>query len=275
MSAKPKGGGVASNEPIRVLGVDASLNHGAAFLLEGGKPRGFWYYTDIAGSAARSKQGHRLPVSKSKDQQQRQMARLAWLEHFWDKLVFMKCLPHYLVVEDYALDVSQGSHYMGEIGGIIRILGWFRGFRIRLHDPVTLKMWTAHNGLADKPMMEAAVKERFGLDFSRFNPPPPKPNARVANPKQNRTTSEDLADAAALAHLGWQEVQLRAGQVLLRDLHAKEVQVYNRMTKARPVPLLDRDWIHNPEGTPTPHGEPVCAVCGSRKCCLAKKGKAK
>jgi Holliday junction resolvasome RuvABC endonuclease subunit len=264
--------------PTKVLGIDASLNHGAAVELTDGVLSNFWYCTDIAGAAAKSKKrGFRLEVptpTKVRDPQVRAMYRLAWLEHFWDKNVLMKSLPFAVGLEDYALSEAQGSHQIGEIGGTIRLLCWFRGLRLRLHDPVTLKMYTAHDGTADKSMMEAAVQDRWGVDFSIFNPPAPKPTAKNKAPKQNRTVSEDLHDAYALAQLTWLEVQLRRGEVLLKDLHEKEIRVFNRVTKAHPVSLLDREWILNPDGTPTPHGEPVCATCGSRKCCLAKKAKA-
>ena len=66
-----------------------------------------------------------------------------------------------------------------------------------------------------------------------------------------------------------------AGWTFMDKLHEKEIRVFNRVTKTYPINLLDRDWIVNPDGVKTTHGEPVCSVCGSRKCCLAKKAKVK
>ncbi len=255
-------------KPVKIVGADLSLNHGALIELTDGTLSNFWYYTDYAGSAAKSKKrGFRIPpaIFKHKDRHQLGTQRLAWLEHFFDKEVFMRALPDYLGIEDYALDGGgHGSHYTGEVGGIARILGWFRGFRMRYHDPVTLKMFAAHNGRADKDVMERAVMDRWDIDFSSLNQ-----NKSPKAKKENRQTSQDLADAYALAKLIWLEVCLRAGRVRLQDLHEKEVRVFNRITKSYPVSLLDREWIQNPDGVPTPHGEPVCATCGSRKCCLA------
>lgn len=264
----------SKHPPTKVLGCDASLNHGAAVELVDGELTNFWFYTDLAGPPQKSKRGHRVEMPaphKLRDPQQRAMIRLSWLENFWDKTVFMKSLPDYVAVEDYALGEAQGAHMIGEIGGVIRLLAWFRGFHLRLHDPLTVKMYTAHDGTADKDMMELAVKDRWGMDFGVLNPPPAKPTAKNKNPKQNRSVSQDLHDAYAIAQLCWLEVQIRRGDVLLKDLHEKEIRVFNRITKTYPVSLLDRDWIRNPNGVPTPHGEPVCAVCQSRKCCLAKK----
>jgi len=254
-------------DQTKVLGMDIALNHGAAVELTDGELSNFWYWTDIAGAAARSKRGERLPIQqmdRSKDKHVRGMIRLAWIEHYLDKRVLMRTDAAYVGIEDYALRAEQGAHQMGEAGGIARILCWFRGFKIRLPDPTTVKMFGAHDGTCHKDAIERAVQERWGADFSPLNPPPAKSG------KVNTQTSEDLADAYVVAQLVWTEVQLRAGKLRMDDLHPKEIQVFNRTTKTYPINLLSREWIENPDGVPTPHDEPVCDVCGSRKCCLAK-----
>jgi len=261
--------------PIKVHGWDVALNHSAFVELTDGALTDYWYVTNIAGSASRSKHGHRLIVPKTKEKQVMQIGRLAWLEHFMDKKVLVPSQPDYVGIEDYAIRAEQGAHYMGEIGGIARILCWFRGVKFRLHDPISVKMFTAHDGTCQKDSIERAVKNRWGMDFSKFNLPAAKPTASKPNPKQNRTTSEDLADAYAIAQMVWTEVQLRSGHVLMQDLHPKEVQVFNRVTKTYPVSLLDREWIQNPDGNLTPHGQPVCAECGSTRCCMVVKKEVK
>jgi Holliday junction resolvasome RuvABC endonuclease subunit len=255
----------AKSEGVRVGGADVSLNHGALVVLKDGKLADFAYYTRSAGIAAKSKRGTRMPEFKDRDPHIRSAKRLAWLEHWWDKTALMRQNLGYLAIEDYAIGAAQGAHQLGEVGGIVRILSWFRGVRVRLHDPVALKMFVAHHGQAEKCDMEAAVSERWGMDFSHLASPPAKSG------KQSRETAEDLADAAGLAYMAWTEIQVRSGHVPLKDLHEYELRVFNRTTKHQPLSLLDREWIHNPDGVPTPHGEPVCDVCGSRKCCLAKK----
>jgi len=260
-------------KPIVVHGWDVALNHSAFVELTDGELTNFWYVTSIAGSAAKSKEhGHRLILPKTKERQQLAIGRLAWLENFMDKKVLMASQPDYVGIEDYAIRAEQGAHYMGEIGGIARILCWFRGVKLRLHDPVSVKMFTAHDGTCQKDSIERAVAKRWGVNFSEYNLDKPKPTERNPKPRRNRTTSEDLADAYAIAQMVWTEVQLRSGQVLLKELHEKEIQVFNRVTKTYPVSLLDREWIQNPDGVSTPHGEPVCDTCGSTRCCLADQG---
>lgn len=260
-----------------VHGWDLALNHAGFVELTDGVMTDFQYVTDLAASAGRSKEhGIRLPLFKSKDRQQRAMERLAWWEHFIDKKLLIARQPNYVGIEDYALDASHGAHYKGELGGIARILCWFRGISFRLHDPISIKMFTTHDGtVRTKDEVERKVLKRWKQDFSKFNQPLAKPKTTGKHagkqPKENRTTSEDLADAYAIAMLVWTEVLLRRGELKMSILHEKEVRVFNRVTKSYPVNLLDREWLTNPDGgTKTPHGEPVCSKCGSRRCCLAK-----
>lgn len=250
-----------------VHGWDLSLNHGAFVELIDGELSNYWYVTDNATAAAK-KHGTRLDpeLLKIKDPNERNLRRIVWWEHFIDKQILMPRAPEYVGIEDYALDARQG-HMKGELGGIARILCWFRGVKIRLHDPLSIKMFAAHDGTCQKDEIERAVLKRWGQDFSDRNPPK-APKAK----RQNRTVSEDIADAYAIAQMIWAEVQLRRGDLQLNEFHEKEIRVFNRVTKTYPVSLLDRDWIVNPDGAPTPHGETVCDTCGSRRCCLAKKG---
>lgn len=227
---------------IRVAGVDASLNHGGVALLVDGKLKDFAYYIDAAGAAARNKRGERLVMFESKppDIQRKQMSRLAWVESFYLR-TFARMKPDYVAIEDYALGAAHGSHYTGEIGGLLRMICWKAGYKFRLHDPLSLKMFVAHNGAAQKDQIEEAVKERWGVSFGALNPIPPK------GKMVNRTVSTDMADAYSLAQMGWTEVQLRNGSVSMKDLHPQECRVFNRVTKMYPRSLLDREWICNAE----------------------------
>lgn len=253
--------------PTKVMGADLSLNHGAVVELTDGTMTGCWYYTDIAGAVDRAPDiSTRWKPPNTKDRHIIQMERLVFFETWFDKSVLMPNMPEYLGIEDYALDAGHNAQHTGEIGGTARILAWFRGIRLRLHDPLSVKMYTAHHGHADKLMMEKAVAERWGESFGKYNGKPSKKGGKV-----NRQTSEDLCDAYAIAQMVWAEVQLRRGDVLLSDFHEQEIRVFNRLTKFMPVNLLDRGWIHNPDGVKTPHDEPTCPDCHSRKCCNAKK----
>lgn len=227
-----------------ILGIDLALNHGAAVQLNAkGKLIAHWFFSTIAGPVTRSKgHGTRLVLPKTKDRQQLAMARLAAIESWLDKTVLVPARAEYVGIEDYALSAEQGAHQLGEAGGTARLLFWFRGVKFRLHDPISVKMFAAHDGTAQKDSIEEAVKERWGADFGEYN------NPRQPGKRQDRTTSEDLADAYAVARLVYTEIELRAGRLAMSALHAKEIQVFNRATKTYPINLLGREWIQNPRG---------------------------
>lgn len=234
---------------IVVHGCDISLNHGAIVELSGElnkKPKmtGFWYYTDIAGSATRSAEhGARLTLLKSPERQRIQMDRLAWVDRWMGGRFERK--PNFVGVEDYAIRVEQGAHYIGEVGALARMQLWHRGIAFRLHDPISVKMFITHDGTAQKDLVEEKVKERWGEDFGGYNGPPVATGRHKG--KQNRRTSEDLADAYGIARLVWIEAKLRAGFLTLDKLeHPKEIQVFQRVTKTYPTNLLGREWILNP-----------------------------
>jgi len=236
----------------RIIGADLSLNHGAMVLLEDNKLLRFWYYTTTVGSAKQYKLGYHMKFSKkNKDKQTLHIMRLAWIRDFVGTILKWE-VPNYIALEDYALDIKHGSHYQGELGGIVRMVCWKNKIPMRLHDPVSLKMFTTHDGKADKVQMEEAVKKRWNVKFDKANCPVAKPTIKNPNPKQNRETSQDLCDAYALARLLLLELKLRTGVVGMSDLHEKEIRVFNRITRAFPVNLLDRDFIVDPEFSKKP-----------------------
>lgn len=230
-----------------IVGIDLSLNHGAATLLDGkGNFVDCAYFTQNAGSAKQAEPpvATRLRVQdkKREENQQYKMWRLCWVRTWLETIVLDRWKPKYVGIEDYALRVENGAHQMGEIGGIARMLCWDRGVHFRLHDPISVKMFATHDGTAQKDLVERKVKEKWGLDFSKYNGPPPKKGTA------SRCTSEDLADAVAIAKLVRMEIQLRSGKLAMSVLHAKEVQVFNRITNSYPTNLLGREFIVNKDG---------------------------
>ncbi len=234
---------------VKVLGLDISLNHGAAVELTNGKISNFFYYTTLAGSAKQSKRGTRIPpkIFKIKDKHILGISRLFWLRGYIEGTLDISS-PDYVGIEDYAIRAEQGAHYLGEAGGQARISCWERNIKLRLHDPTSVKMYAAHDGTCQKDAIQRAVKNRWNVDFSIVDQPSGKITEKNPNPKQNRQTSEDLCDAYAIAMLVWTEIQLRNGNLLLSNLHEKEIRVFNRTTKTFAINLLNREWIVNTEG---------------------------
>lgn len=230
---------------IKILGLDISLNHGGIVELVDGELTDFLYYTNKAGSAKQSKRGTRIEpkIFKMKDKQFIGVARLNWIEEYLVEILNSK-KPDYVGLEDYAIRAEQGAHYLGEVGGLTRLLCWKLGTKLRLHDPTSVKMYAAHDGTCQKDAVQRAVEKRWSVNFSSVDQPSPKPTEKKPNPRQNKQTSEDLADAFAIAQLVRVELQLRQGTLLMSQLHEKEVRVFNRITKTYPINLLNREWIY-------------------------------
>jgi Holliday junction resolvasome RuvABC endonuclease subunit len=224
---------------VKTQGWDISATHGACVELVDGKPGRFFYYTELVGSAGRSKvHGVRVPKMKSKDKPTQHMERLAFVRKVIERWI-KATTPDFVAIEDYAFAAGgAGKHSTGETGAAARLTLWDAGIPYRLHDPGTPKMFAAHNGNAKKDQMKAAVLERWGQDFDRFD---------QGGASKDTTTSEDLADAFAIAQLCHLEAELRAGRATLEGRHEKEIQVFNRTTTAFPVNVLSREWIKCPE----------------------------
>jgi Holliday junction resolvasome RuvABC endonuclease subunit len=213
-------------------GWDLSLNHaGFAELDEDGHLAWYQYVTDKA-TQVKGKLGIRMKVEKVADKQTFNVTRLRWwADRFADVLLLRR--PSHVAIEDYAPAAQSNSSYqIGELGGQARLAVMECGgpTLLRLHDPMSVKMYIAHNGLAKPEELAAAV-------FSRW------PETEKAWGKLPKDAILDLCVAFGLSRMLFDEVAIRAGRLKLDRLHEKEVQVYNRITKANPVNLLGREFI--------------------------------
>lgn len=229
----------------KILGMDISLNHGGMVLLEDGKLKDFWYYTTLVGSAKQHVNGYRIEheIFKNKDNHILSVKRLNCVSRFIETTI-LNSMANYACLEDYATGADQGAHALGEIGGITRLLLYNKEIPFRLHDPKTAKMFVTHYGGSSKDLVQDSVLKRWNVDFNRFDQPMANPTKNRPNPKQNKQTSEDLADAFGLAMLLWTELELKTGNIELSSLHKKEKRIFTRKTKKFPAPLLERNLIY-------------------------------
>lgn len=218
----------------KVLGIDASLNHTGIVELTDGVLSNYWYITDNK-PVAKKMGEHAILFSvndKDVDWQKGSILRLIELEKTFKTFLDSHSVD-FIGMEDYALGNPRRAHYIGELGGILRVLLYKNGIPFRLQDPLTIKMFIADSGNADKDAVKDAVKNNFKVEF-KFP---------ELTDKQNKSVSEDLADAFAVAQLTWTEVQLRRGTLALSSLSEKQIRAFNRVTKLYPVNLLARDWL--------------------------------
>lgn len=207
-------------------GCDISLDHGALVLL--GESFMEYHYFTATKKWAKPPQGTHLEKTKSDDKQQVAVDRLKFI----DDWLASKLDADYLGIEDYAYGMGQQAHQLGEVGCISRLLAKMYGIKFRLHDPASVKLFATGNGKAEKPEMIEAASAWW-----------PAIKALKALEVEERTR-EDLADAFHIARMVRTEHELRTGKILLSSLPEHQIRVFNRTTKAQPINVLARDWLH-------------------------------
>lgn len=226
--------------PLAVVGWDQSLRHAASVAIDmEGSVLGYAYFSDRPMVAKRRKaHGSTLSIEarRGADRQTREVYRLvelrSWISSTLEqhlKLADELCI----VIEDYALRASQGSHQLGEIGGLLKLCAIRHDeCSIRLHDPLTVKIFVTGDGTADKDAVrESARKKWRGLDdWDAID----------------KEVAGDCWDAFSLAQMGRIELLVRGGLVSLRDLLPEERRIFTRVTTSQPTNLLDRPWIRRP-----------------------------
>lgn len=145
--------------------------------------------------------------------------------------------PTYIAIEDYAIKAKGRVYDIGEYGGLLRdtILREVPHSGFREHDPLSLKLFGAEMGNADKDAMVKAYTDKFlenadWLDWSWIT--------------EAGSILTDLVDAHFLAELMRVEARLRHGYVNLHQLkEGRQIEIFNRVTKSYPTNVLGRPFL--------------------------------
>lgn len=235
---------------MRILGMDLSLNHSGFVELDAkGKVTWYDYVTDTKSHCVLGKGTHFIK-SKLPDRQQVAMERLVWWRWRFSQILKER-KPTHVGIEDYAIRAEGNSIYqIGEQGGEARLAVWTAGAALRLHDPLSVKMFGALNGVATPPELAECIREELAMRgeagdlFSQHHPPKMEHGAGKNSPEY------DLCSAYTLARLVYTELLLREGKLRLSSLPPKQVQVFQRVTKSYPINLLGREWLKRTTVTP-------------------------
>lgn len=217
-----------------VAGCDISLNHGAIVFIKTSTAAAaeYEFFTDKMKYAGKFGGACILPP-KVLDRDQKAVYRLSQIREWLDeKLPPLQTLGRLRVAatEGYAFSQTQQAHQLGEVGGVVR-LHLYSLVPYRIHDPATVKLYATGKGNATKDEMRDAVLRQWNF-----------PTEAARNSLEPRVL-EDLADAYTLARMALTELQLRSGEVELKQLFEHQIRAFNRVTKANPVNLLVRGWI--------------------------------
>jgi Holliday junction resolvasome RuvABC endonuclease subunit len=222
---------------MSILGIDLALNHSGFVELDSIMGQMTWWHfvsdTPSHSKGVRPAMAAHMPHKKSgkdSDREKVNAERLAWwqLHLAW---ILHSRTPKYVGIEDYAIQAQSNSSYqIGEVGGVARLAALEVGASLRLIDPMTVKMFSAHMGNAEPETVAEEVRTRW-------------PETHVWDGLADLPRI-DLACAYVVARMVYVETKLRDGTMQLKDLeHDKERAVFTRCTKALPVSLLGREWI--------------------------------
>lgn len=142
----------------------------------------------------------------------------------------------YLNIEGYAYGAKSGSTYqIGEFAGVVKYLLWSYDWNIRITDPLSVKMWAVSGNAKKRDIVQKARENGFGIDSNLIEMDKGRDDWKGP--------ATDLADAYWLAVILRAELMLRSGDMGLKMLTDKRIEVVNRTTIAYPINLLSRNFL--------------------------------
>jgi len=153
-----------------------------------------------------------------------------------DKIKKFVADADFVAVEDYAFGANGNVFDIGEFIGQVKLEIFNMNIPIRLYDPNSIKKHASGKGNCDKITMYDSYVSFAGMKPDLSDVPEPVRGSGIS-------PTSDIVDAFYIATLLQLELQLRKGIIALRDITDDDRSIFNRVTKARPVNLLDSDFI--------------------------------
>jgi Holliday junction resolvasome RuvABC endonuclease subunit len=201
-----------------VLGVDPSLNGAGFVLMQNFKVIDFKFFTTV------SKIENQFPQHAffNKDFGPARLDKI--FVAYQDML--QASFPSYIAIEDYAYGAKSNSIFqIGGLGEMLRLQSYRAGIPYRDYEPSKVKKYATGKGNAEKSQM---VLEAFkeGFDVGPYG-----------------KSGEDLADAFWIARMLSDEVFLHADSSHLKKLPKYRQEVFTDISKAYPIPIMNRPFM--------------------------------
>jgi len=136
----------------------------------------------------------------------------------------------YLAIEGYSFGSATGQlTQIAEVTGIVKNFLLNCGWKIRIHDPRSVKMFATGNGNAVKEEMLDRAK-KAGLKIPYFI-------------EEREQEVYDIADAFFLMKMLQMEIVVRNDPTKAKRYPENQRRILNRVTQANPVNILDRDFL--------------------------------
>jgi hypothetical protein len=229
-----------------VIGCDISLNHGGfCWFNEKGKVTDWKFFHNVKKyTVAEPLHGYVFNLKKRSEETSHSfdLRRLVFYrELFHDVVIVEEPDPSwvcgYYSIEGYAIHQGVSSTnrllQIAELTGSLKELIYHGGGRMRIHDPMSVKMFALHGRATKRDMREAAKQDGFELPDALFK----------ETKKDLDGPGTDVIDAYWLGKMLVMELQLRKGTLLLSDLLPNQIKVFNRVTKSFPVNVLARPFL--------------------------------
>ena len=154
----------------------------------------------------------------------------------------------YIALEGYAYAASsRGMSQIAEMTGVLKTMLYRSGIRVRIFDPLSVKLYATGKGnCLKKEMIESSNSNGFIIPSSLIKKTVKK-SKKHGEIEEYAGIGTDLADAFFLAKILRTELMLRAGIENLKDLGENERRIFLRTTKAFPENILSRPFIHKEE----------------------------
>jgi len=238
---------------MKIIGLDISLDHGGFVALnEDGQVLDYCYLTNVKKNADIDFK-HSIFLSKRGKVEPKEVFRLRRLNEYLEALmvferrVSMFSVPGYYSIEGYSYrSASTSICQIAELTGHIKHYLFEHGGQIRVHDPLSVKLFATDKGNASKKEMVEQALLAFDISEGLIKKKIIKKKGALIEEFDGVGT--DLADSYFLARMLYKELQLRSGSILLSQLNEGERRIFLRTTRGYPVNILDREFIHKVEG---------------------------
>jgi len=259
---------------MKIFGLDISLDHGGVVVLDTtGMVADYCFLTTVKKYASVDPK-HSVLLSKQEKDEPKAVFRLRRMNEYlhglmeFEHKVSTLIPPSYYSIEGYSYGsagTSTSICQIAELTGYIKHMTYEGGGLIRIHDPLSVKLFATSKGVClKKDIVERArlmfdfpdglIKKKMikkkGKKIPYSNPTcTPGVEPITWNEHEKIKVEEydgpatDLADAYFLARMTHTELQLRNGELLLKQLSEGERRIFLRVTKMYPVNVLDRPFI--------------------------------
>jgi hypothetical protein len=235
---------------MKIFGLDISLDHGGVVCLNKDGSVSNYLYLTTTKKMADVDPDHGIFLSKKGKDESKDVFRLRRMNEYlgammdFERKVSVSLFPSYYSVEGYSYaSQSTSMCQIAELTGYLKHMIFEGGGHIRIHDPLTVKLFATGKGnCMKKDVVEQALLE-FDIPNDLIKRKKIKKKGLIEKIEEFDGPATDIADAYFLARMVHIELKLRSGELTLDRLREKHRRIFLRTSRMYPVNMLDREFI--------------------------------